>query len=179
MLSLFRVFELSCFRDWFTSLFNSRKAKSPGGTRKLETTKKCIPLWDWSPDSAQMTDRRSPAIFFTSLTSLPSVQKSSLLFRWNQPVAKIWCQSLIKFDRLRPSLVFHRLSSPVSVVFKFDRLRFSSSELRCTNGRLLTPYEPDAPKNSSNEPPRITPSPDDGVIRIKNCFQDVKDQCRF
>ena len=39
---------------------------------------------------------------------------------------------MIKFDRLRPSLVFHRLSSPVSVVFKFDQVRPTSISLKRT-----------------------------------------------
>ena len=52
-----------------------------------------------------LTDRRSPAIFFTSFLSLTSVQKSFLPFCDNPPPGNL----IEKFARLRPFPIIHRL----------------------------------------------------------------------
>ena len=73
---------------------------------------------------------------FTSLTSCPSVQKSSLPCCCRHVAMKFWCQSSIKFDRLRSFLVIHRVFTIIPPFFggvqvrsssiKFDQVRSSS-----------------------------------------------------
>jgi len=66
--------------------------------------------------------------FFPSITSCPSVQKFSLI-PLETGLHKIWCQSLIEFDRLRPFPVIRRLLSiclPRSSLIEFDAVRSTS-----------------------------------------------------
>jgi hypothetical protein len=82
-------------------------------------------------------------IFFTSLTSLPSltsVQKSSLLL-WCNPPRQIWCESSREFSRLRSFPIIYRLLAiicPISIVKKFTRLHQSSHDF----DRLRNPSFP-------------------------------------
>ena len=92
---------------------------------------------------------------------------------------------MIKFDRLRPFPVIHRLSAIISAVFwgvrvcsslsDFDAVR-ASSFLLCEC--LPTPPRLDRTHKPNNEPPRISPHrlKAAGAIRIKFVFQIVKDQ---
>ena len=70
----------------------------------------------------KLNDRRSPAIFFTSLTS---VQKSSLPFRDNHPPRNL----IEKFARLRPFTIIHSvlaIARPLKSSPEFARLHPSS-----------------------------------------------------
>ena len=70
----------------------------------------------------KLNDRRSPAIFFTSLTS---VQKSSLPFRDNHPPRNL----IEKFARLRPFTIIHSvlaIDPPLKSSPEFARLHPTS-----------------------------------------------------
>jgi hypothetical protein len=100
-------------------------------------------LCEWSPDPAQTTDRRSHAIFFTSLTSRPSVQKSSLPFRRN-PTTKFGAKvrsSSTDFESHHSFLVSRAakalgrfivfrsavITRPRNLLSKFDQVRLTST----------------------------------------------------
>ncbi len=133
-------------------------------------------------------------ILFTSLTSCPSVQKSSLPCCCRHVAMKFWCQSSIKFDRLRSFLVIHRVFTIIPPFFggvqvrsssiKFDQVRSSSIEFDTVQLSpfllyecLPTPHRLGRTLKASNEPPRISPQRSMAAGRtVINSFQDVKDQ---
>ena len=158
-----------------------------------------ITLCEQSPDPAQTADRRSPLIFFPSLTSLPYVQISSVI-SLKTCHHKIWCQSSIKFDRLRPFPVIHRFYAIISPFFggvrvrssstQFDRLRkpsFLPGEPRCVSPRTLPEFSTtfSDPLSTSRHHTLQAKSDPHGSARtsaglrgrsVINSIQDVKDQ---
>jgi hypothetical protein len=119
-----------------------------------------------------------------------SVQKSSLRSLPSTGVREIWCQSSIKFDRLRQFLVIHRLLaifSPFFGVFEFDRVRRSSN--------FSAPFErvPPHPAQPQDKPRTASACQasqvDAGAIRLKfipRCQRSIvvvrfwfRKSCRF
>ena len=71
-----------------------------------------------------------PCLHFVTFVDFCSKNFSSVLQSSRR--REIWCHSSIKFDRLRPFLVIHRLLaiiSPFFGVFEFDQVRPSSNPI--------------------------------------------------
>ena len=121
------------------------------------------------------------AIFFPSFPSLTYVQKSFLPVCDNPPPRKIWCQSSIKFDRLRPFPIIHRLLSifpSCSSSIEFDQVRipcFLPGEPRMLilgfllNSPTAARYQARSARQGKQRTATDRPAPqaDAGAIRIK------------
>ena len=120
-------------------------------------------------------------IFFTSLPSVQNLFFSSdLLDPWFQ---EIWCQSSIKFDRLRPFLVFHRVFVIFFAAPEFVLVRpilnptIPSRRAEVVSPRILLVFLLSQNYSlAASAPTRISPQRLMPAGAIRNPFQDVKDQ---
>ncbi len=123
VLSDFRVFVIGLPLLLFVEVKVTRRITK---TRKLETTKKCIPLCECLPPHHKIT---GPKISCDDLHVINFCSKFFIFHSTEITTPEIWCQSSIKFDRLRPFPTIHGVFSifvPFFGVSQFDRVRRSS-----------------------------------------------------
>ena len=116
--SLFRVFELSCFRDWFSSLFPG--SRSPGESRKHERTKARKMQPSMAAKQRTATDRAAP-----------QADAGAIRIKLHSKMSKINCR--------RQVLVFKNPGEPQAVEWASARSRQQSAPARCPHEQYRPP----------------------------------------